>query len=131
MSFTPARSFSNLSMISIDYSCIKPTIPNLCPSCDWLKLPEFIKVTTSGARLNKGQRQTSKSREKGIVLIKRQLSVCIDFPVLCGVRLELSCSVPETLWGQWLLFQEEGQHLLAGPGFSCHCRRTMQVCRQC
>lgn len=31
-------------------------------------------------------------------MIKRQLSVHIDFPVLCGVRLELSCSVPEGLW---------------------------------
>lgn len=48
------------------------------------------------------------AREKGIVVIKRQLSVHIDFPVRCGVRLELSCSVPEGLGRQWPLCQEEG-----------------------
>lgn len=40
----------------------------------------------------------SEGREKGIVVIKRQLSVHIDFPVLCGVRLELSLFCPRRLW---------------------------------
>lgn len=61
------------------------------------------RVATERKRLNKRQRQMSKSREKGIVVIKRQLSVHIDFPVLCGVRLELCCSLPEGFWRQWLL----------------------------
>lgn len=59
-----------------------------------------------------------KGRQKRIVVIKRQLSVHIDFPVLCGVRLELSCSVPEGLEGQWLLCQEEGGGVLTSLGVS-------------
>lgn len=50
----------------------------------------------------------SESREKRSVVSKRQLSVHIDFPVLCGVRLGLSCSVPQSLGRQWLLYQDEG-----------------------
>lgn len=50
----------------------------------------------------------SESREKRTVVSKRQLSVHIDFPVLRGVRLGLSCSVPQSLGRQWLLYQNEG-----------------------
>lgn len=60
------------------------------PTCGWSNLPEAIKVAAKRERLHKRQRQMGESREKGIVVIKRQLSVHIDFPVLCGVRLELS-----------------------------------------
>lgn len=41
-------------------------------------------------------------------MIKRQLSVHIDFPVLCGVRLEPSGSVPAGVGRQWPLCEEEG-----------------------
>lgn len=50
----------------------------------------------------------SENREKRTVVSKRQLSVHIDFPVLCGVRLGLSCSVPQSLGRQWLLYKDEG-----------------------
>lgn len=60
----------------------------------------------------------SEGREKRIVVIKRQLSVHIDFPVLCRVRLELSCSAPEGLRRQWLLCQEEGGGVLTSIGVS-------------
>lgn len=76
------------------------------------------RVATKRGRLNKRQKQSSEGREKGIVVIKRQLSVHIDFPVLCGVRLELSCSVPEGLGRQWPLCQEEAGGALTSLGVS-------------
>lgn len=79
-------------------------------------------------RSNGRQKQTSEGREKGIVVIKRQLSVHIDFPVLCGVRLGLSCSLPEGLGRQWLLCQEEGGGALTSLGVSWHGHSTMQLC---
>lgn len=75
-------------------------------------------ATAERKRLKWRQKQTSQGGEKGIVVIKRQLSVRIDFPVLCGVRLGLSCSVPAGLGRQWLLCQEEGEGALTSLGVS-------------
>ena len=108
-------------MFLIDLITLTPIIPCKEGSparrsrSNLLKAP---RVPTTTERSNKRQKQTSEAREKGIVVIKRQLSVHIDFPVLCGVRLELSCSVPEGLGRQCLLCQEEGGGALTTVGVS-------------
>lgn len=111
----------HFSMCSISFSFSTETLAQQLDEAGQTCQKPSEKQPSKKGRTKGRNNRASEGREKGIVVIKRQLSVHIDFPVLCGVRLELSCSAPESLWRQRPLCQEERGGALTSVGVSWHC----------
>lgn len=79
-----------LALVGVDFA---PMNTSLHPGLSRRSFPS--REGAERKRLLERQKGTNESKEKRTVVSKRQLSVHIDFPVLCGVRLGLSCSVPQ------------------------------------